>query len=222
VDRPQDSRRGAADVTASTSGAPGFTEASLLRPWSLHTAAAGYGGEHDLDYVKTKGMRAMKVNRRGLVLGFVGLGMAAALAGGIGIAQADPAAPAGPAAAAPAWGPGGMHGNGVSAGSCLTAAASYLGLSDSDLRAQLHAGKTLAQVAADRGKSVDGLKDAMLAAAKSNFDANTTLTAEQKAARLEQMKTWLDTMINQVHTPGAGMGAGMGPGMGRGMHGPGR
>jgi hypothetical protein len=171
----------------------------------------------------TKGMTAMKVNRRGLVLGFLGLGLATALAGGVGIAQADPGAPSNRAASAPAWGAGGMHGYGVDAGSCLTAAANYLGLSDNDLRAQLHSGKTLAQVAADRGKSVDGLKDAMLAAARSNLDANTTLTAEQKAARLEQLKTWLDTMINQARGPGAGMGGGMGAGhMGGWMHGAGR
>jgi hypothetical protein len=118
---------------------------------------------------------------------------------------------------------GGMHGYGVGTGSCLSAAAKYLGLSDADLRTQLQAGRTLAQVAADRGKSVDGLKAAMLAAAKSNLDANTTLTAEQKAARLEQLKTWFDTMVNQVHAPGTGRGAGMGGGhMGGGMRGAGR
>jgi hypothetical protein len=130
-------------------------------------------------------MTVMNVNRRGVVFGFLGLGLAGALAGGIGIAQAAPQRSPGAMAVAPAWGMdgmsgmGGMHGYGVDAGSCLTAAARYLGLSDTDLRAQLHAGKSLAQVAADRGKSVDGLKDAMLAAAKSNLEANTTLSAEQ-------------------------------------------
>lgn len=166
----------------------------------------------------------MKVNRRGMVLGVVGLGLVGALATGIGIAQAAPGGPPGVASSAvSAWGFGGMQGYGAGAHACLTAAASYLGLSDADLQAQLRAGKTLAQVAADKGKSVDGLKQAMLAAAKSNLDANTTLTAEQKAARLEQMKTWLDTMVNQVHAPGTGPGVGMGGGhMGGGMRGAGR
>jgi hypothetical protein len=164
-------------------------------------------------------MTVMNVNRKGLVFGFLGLGLAAALAGGIGIAQADPGAPSSPAASTQPWGPGGMHGVGVGAGSCLTAAADYLGLSDSDLWAQLRAGRTLAQVAADRGRSVDGLRDAMLAAARRNVEANTTLTAEQKAARLEQLRTWVDAMINQSHGPGAGMGGGHMDGW---MHGAGR
>jgi hypothetical protein len=167
----------------------------------------------------------MKVNRRGMLLGIAGLGVGVVL-GGVGIAQAATDAPTGTpgATTAPAWGWGGMHGYGVGAGSCLSGAAKYLGLSDADLQAQLQAGKTLAQVAADKGKSVDGLKDAMLAAAKSNLDANTTLTAEQKTDRLEQLKTWYDTMINQVHEPGTGMGRGHGTGRGHGhmggfMHG---
>lgn len=163
-------------------------------------------------------MTTMKANRRSVVFTFLGLGLAGALAGGIGIAQAAPGTAPGAMAVAPAGGMGGMHGYGVDAGSCLTAAARYLGLSDADLRAQLRAGKTLAQVAADQGKPVDGLKAAMLAAAKSNLDANTTLTAERKAALLEQISTRLDTMINQVHGPGGGMAGHMGGG----MHGPGR
>ncbi len=165
---------------------------------------------------------AMKVNRKGMVLGFVGLGLAGAIAGGVGIAQADPGTPPGVAASdRPARGFGGMHGYGIGAGSCLTGAAEYLGLSEDDLQAQLQSGKTLAQVAADQGKSVDGLKDAMLAAAKSNLDANTTLTDEQKTARLDELKTWIDTMINQVHAPGTGVGpgAGMGGHMGGWMRG---
>jgi hypothetical protein len=164
----------------------------------------------------------MRVSRKGMVLGVAGLGLAGALATGLGVAQASPGgSPDATPAASAAWGPGGMHGHGVAAGSCLTAAAKYLGVSDADLQAQLRAGKTLAQVAADRSKSVDGLKDAMLAAAKSNLAANTTLTAEQKAAWLKHLTTRIDAMINQVHAPGAGMAGGhMGGGhMGGWMHG---
>src|SRR5262245_716509 len=47
------------------------------------------------------------------------------------------------------------------------AAAKYLGLTEAQLRAQLLSGKTLAQVATAQGKSVDGLKAAILADAKS-------------------------------------------------------
>ena len=57
----------------------------------------------------------------------------------------------------------------------------------------------------------------MLAAAKSALDANTTLTAEQKAADLAAMKSQIETMVNSSHT--LGTGGGMMGGQGRGMHG---
>jgi hypothetical protein len=49
-------------------------------------------------------------------------------------------------------------------GGKLGAAASYLGMSETALREALAGGKTLAQIAKDRGKSVDGLVQAMVAA----------------------------------------------------------
>src|SRR4051812_28712012 len=53
----------------------------------------------------------------------------------------------------------------------LNAAAKYLGLSDAALRKKLQSGKSLAQVAKDRNKSVDGLKTAIKSALQSNLDA---------------------------------------------------
>lgn len=52
----------------------------------------------------------------------------------------------------------------------LEAAAKYLGMSDAQLHETLSSGKSLAQVARDRGKSVDGLVDAMLADPKQKLD----------------------------------------------------
>ena len=52
----------------------------------------------------------------------------------------------------------------------LDAAASYLGLTETQLRDELGKGKTLAQIAKDRGKSVDGLIDAMTAEVKRHLD----------------------------------------------------
>ena len=52
----------------------------------------------------------------------------------------------------------------------LSAAASYLGLSQRELMDRLEAGKTLAQVARDEGKSVDGLKDVLKAQLNSRLD----------------------------------------------------
>jgi hypothetical protein len=61
----------------------------------------------------------------------------------------------------PPGGPGFRHGPG---GVDLSAAASYLGLSVSDLVTQLQSGKTLAQIANANGKSPDGLIQALVAA----------------------------------------------------------
>ena len=58
--------------------------------------------------------------------------------------------------------PMGGHEHGLP-GRHLDAAASYLGLSENDLRGQLENGKTLADVAEAQEKSVDGLVDALVA-----------------------------------------------------------
>jgi hypothetical protein len=152
----------------------------------------------------------MKISRKSMVLGFVGFGIAAALAGGVGVAQAAGTTPTS-SPTETTWGFGLGHGAGTHAtigvqNSCRTAAATYLGLSQTDLQAQLQAGKSLAGIAKDKGKSVSGLQDAMIAAVKSALDANITLTAEQKATCLERMKSRIATMINQAHTSGAGRG----------------
>jgi hypothetical protein len=52
----------------------------------------------------------------------------------------------------------------------LEAASSYLGLTEAQLREQLNDGKTLAQVARDRDKSVDGLVDALVDAQNEKLD----------------------------------------------------
>jgi hypothetical protein len=52
----------------------------------------------------------------------------------------------------------------------LEAAASYLGLTEAQLRTQLNGGKTLGQVARDRDKAVDGLVDALVASANEKLD----------------------------------------------------
>jgi hypothetical protein len=75
----------------------------------------------------------------------------------------------------PARGPGGPgfgHGAG---GDELTAAATYLGVTETALTTQLQGGKTLAQVAdATSGKSAAGLIDALVAAEKTELAAAVT------------------------------------------------
>ena len=136
----------------------------------------------------------METNRRRLLTGLaVGGVLAAALTGGgIAIAgtlstgSAPPAATIALAAAgtpgAPAAGavtaPNRQHGGAPRAAfrrfarqhpyvvrSAFRSAAAYLGLTPQQLRAQLRDGKSLAQVAAARGKTVQGVEDAILAGA---------------------------------------------------------
>ncbi len=70
-------------------------------------------------------------------------------------------------------------------GSTLVAAAAYLGLSTTALRAELVSGQTLAQIARVQGESVDGLVAAMVSAARQAIDTavgNGYLTQQQAAA----------------------------------------
>jgi hypothetical protein len=53
----------------------------------------------------------------------------------------------------------------------LETAATYLGMTVADLREQLESGKSLADVAKAKGKSVDGLIDALVAVAEKKWDA---------------------------------------------------
>src|SRR3954453_10092448 len=55
-------------------------------------------------------------------------------------------------------------------GGGLDAAAKYLGLTDAQLSMRLRSGKSLAQIAADQNKSVQGLKDALDAEFKKHLD----------------------------------------------------
>jgi AraC-like DNA-binding protein len=52
----------------------------------------------------------------------------------------------------------------------LSTAADYLGLTEAQLRTQLNSGKTLAQIAKDRDKSVDGLVDKLVADKKVHIE----------------------------------------------------
>jgi polyhydroxyalkanoate synthesis regulator phasin len=62
----------------------------------------------------------------------------------------------------------------------LDAAAAYLGMTESALREQLESGKTLAQLARDHNKSVDGLVDALMA------EANEHIAEAVKDGKLTQ------------------------------------
>jgi hypothetical protein len=80
----------------------------------------------------------------------------------------------------------------------LQAAADYLGLKPRELFTQLRT-KTLAQIATDQGKSVDGLKQALRDAAKTALDrarTNGRITQKQQDAALAQLDASLDDIVN--------------------------
>jgi polyhydroxyalkanoate synthesis regulator phasin len=84
------------------------------------------------------------------------------------------------------------------------AAAKYLGLTEAELRTQLRSGKTLAQIATAQGKSVDGLKAAILADAKSRLDqavAAGKLTPAQAKSILAELTAHLDGLVNRTGPP---------------------
>jgi uncharacterized protein (DUF433 family) len=93
-------------------------------------------------------------------------------------------------------GPGGpQRGFGFRGGFGLDAAAKAIGVSTDDLLAQLKNGKTIADVAKAKGVSAQKVIDAMVAAAKTEFDAQVKagrLSAAQ-AARLEANLTSMIT-----------------------------
>ena len=93
----------------------------------------------------------------------------------------------------------------------LDAVASYLGLSAAELRTQLEAGKSLADIAKAQGKSVDGLKAAIVAAAKTSLDqavADGKLTADQAKQMLDRITANVDDMVNRTGPPDGGRGGG--------------
>lgn len=90
-------------------------------------------------------------------------------------------------------------GKGNRQGSLLKAAAQYIGLSRADLVKEARGGQTLAQIAAAHGKTVAGLKAAMLAAAKAKLDAAASagkVSAQQGQARLARAERLIDRIIN--------------------------
>jgi len=89
----------------------------------------------------------------------------------------------------------GIHGIGPS----LDAAATYLGLTEAQLRTQLESGKSLADVAKAQGKSVDGLEQAMLASIKTKLDQavkDGKLTATQRDDIMAKITASIDDLVN--------------------------
>jgi len=101
----------------------------------------------------------------------------------------------------PGGGPGIIHRFGH-----LDAAASYLGMTEAELRTQLAGGKTLAEVAKAKGKSVDGLVSALVADEKKELDAAVAagrLTQKQEDMILESAEQRATDLVNGELAPRA-------------------
>jgi hypothetical protein len=111
----------------------------------------------------------------------------------------------------PMGGPGGPHMEMRGLG----AAADYLGLSQSELMTKLQGGKSLADIAKDQGKSVDGLVQALVGDAKKHLDQAVTdghLTQAQETQILGQIKQHITDLVNGTAPQGFGPSFRGGPG----------
>jgi hypothetical protein len=81
----------------------------------------------------------------------------------------------------------------------LGAAASYLGVTEAALQTSLRDGSTLAEIAKDKGKSVDGLKAALVTGAKADLAAavkDGRLTQAQQTEILAGLSDRIDGLVN--------------------------
>lgn len=95
------------------------------------------------------------------------------------------------------------------------AAAQYLGISRATLRSELQSGKSLTQIASTTpGKSVAGLKAAILATSKTRLEkavSSGLITRQQEQQRLAALPGRIDSMLQRTGVGGShdGMGFGM-------------
>jgi hypothetical protein len=107
-------------------------------------------------------------------------------------------------------GPGFGHRGGLHHFGHLEAAAKYLGMTEANLSTALRNGKTLAEVARDRDKSVAGLVTALVDAEKAELAAAVSagrLTDAQRDAMVSGLKARITSLVNgerPAHGPGFG------------------
>jgi hypothetical protein len=105
----------------------------------------------------------------------------------------------------PGFGPGGPGGPGLAfkrgAGGALDAAATALGLKRDDLVAKLQAGKSIADVAKDQGKSLDDVKKAISDGVTKELDQAVTdkkLTSDQRDKILKELSDHIDDLVTRT------------------------
>lgn len=95
----------------------------------------------------------------------------------------------------------GHHGFGFGQGSLEAAAASYLGITAAELTTAQDAGKSLAQLATDKGKDLAGLKAALNIALTKDLDAAVSagqITAAQKTQELADAASHIDQEVTET------------------------
>jgi len=113
---------------------------------------------------------------------------------------------------------GGPHGGGH--GAELDVAATYLGVTEASLRDSLMSGKSLAQVAKDKNKSVDGLVDAIVAEKKKELAtavAAGKLTDAQRDSIEQDLLARVKAMVNGERPQSGFRAFRGGPGRGEGF-----
>lgn len=94
-----------------------------------------------------------------------------------------------------------QHGRGATRTAAVGPVATYLGLTPAKLRAELVAGKSLAQIATAQGKSVSGLENVIYTTVQTRLDravANGRLTAAREQRLLATLKAHLDDIVNHT------------------------
>jgi lipoate-protein ligase A len=114
---------------------------------------------------------------------------------------------------------GGKHGG--RHGASLDTAATAIGITAEELRTELQAGKSIADVATAKGVSIDKVVEALVAEVKAHLDeevASGEHTQEEADAKLAEAKTRITEMVNNPGLP-APKGHGGESGRGHGMKG---
>ncbi len=126
-----------------------------------------------------------------------------------------------PAAGGPGGTGRGVMGFGGPQNSLVAIAAQVLGMNQTDLVTALNTGKTIADVANDKGVAVDKIVDAFVTARKAALDqavASGKITQAQEDAMLATMRTNVTAQISAKWQPrGYGNGTGVCTGLGTGL-----
>ena len=121
-----------------------------------------------------------------------------------------------PTATHRAWPGNGVHGTYLT-GAELDAAANALGMTSADLTAELKSGKTLSQIATEKGVNLQTVLAAIQAARKADF--TTQISQAVTAGKITQDKAnWLLKGLDKGYINGPGFGFGAGFGGFRGTH----